>query len=232
MSVPSKWRARLADVQAHMPRMITPDGTDAPAIERSRLTRLVAHSSVPAEHLSQAVPGGFSLAGAHGSVLGQYFPEHRGIAIFRDTMAHPLSERHEVQHMVVHEIGHAADHMLNSAQFPDPRNLRMNTSGLKGRAEAMAENYADHHTGGAAPSHYDLKIHEGNRPVIDSFGGDQEINNYKSYRAYGEVPGVHEPPLEERMAGKTRAEKLAMMDAEEARWDSANWKPYLGKGGA
>jgi hypothetical protein len=201
MSVPPKWRERLASVRENMPPVVGKDGNPASALDRGRVESAFAHSTVPVEHLgyvkgvrqtraAQVAEARYSIGNREIEV-----PTPAGGSFKRDT---PMG-RVMFAGSLVHETGHAVDHNLNPVQFGMRRGQGAK-AGL-GRMEAVAENYALRHTAewGNESYHsaYDHAVltHEASKarggqgsPVIQSAFGKQGTATYKDFRKLGLTP--------------------------------------------
>lgn len=207
MTVPPKWRQRLADVRATMPAVEGKNGTPASGADRARVERELAHSTVPPEHLGYVRTIRQTRAARVNDA--SYLPEERAIEVptpagqsfRRDT----LRARAYFGGSLIHEYGHAVDHNLNPAEF-NKRSGR-GSKGFAGRREAVAENYADRHTARYGTerkySTYDqaVAVHEARKaqggqgnPTVNRLFGAQGITTYKDFRKLGLTPDDPVPP--------------------------------------
>lgn len=167
-------------------------GSPVAQADRASLARTLSKTSVPLEHLNgvqfmHVMPDMMSE-----TTMAQYFPQRRGMEVPR--MNGPdVHTRAQQARSVVHELGH---HVENTA------NARMSSMG---RAEAMAENYADTHlppvpvshagvtTNYRPPSGYDAHAKLKTDVWQQSWDptGEQNLARYEKTRARGTLPGEY-----------------------------------------
>jgi hypothetical protein len=196
MTVPPKWRERLASVRENMPPVTGKDGGPASDVDRQYAESVFTHSTVPPEHLGMV--NGIRLVPARGSGLGYYAPGSRTIDVptsAGESLRHrsdAQSNRRILSDTMVHELGHGVDHRLNPVQFNGRGKAEL------GRREAVASNYAERH---AWPSQgfstYDDAIHQHEvgvarggtgHPTIRSKFGKSGVDTYKDFRKLGLTP--------------------------------------------
>lgn len=188
MTVPPKWRDRRDAIKAAIPAVHSVQGDADPAYEHKRAAyELARNTTVPAEHLRGldflAVDRGL-IGKGH---MGEYTPGMNLIKLARgygDRESRTgdyrgYNKRRDITQTLTHEVGHHRDSMLNPSQFREASN---------GRAEAVAENYSEKHSG-RQESPYDRDVWM-SHPITQKYlGGRQGAEDYRAYRGAGLMPG-------------------------------------------
>lgn len=168
---------RMADIKAALPKVSGMHRPDAPSSHDERLgvVRAYAHSSVPVEDVSKV---SHVVTRTPGVAENEAYtePEERRIQLGASMAGTSVSR--SGQYALVHETGHVVG---------ATRNLRDAMFGNQGKAEAMAENYADTH---AIPhqSLYDAAT-PNKAAAGENLGWNyREYNSYKHHRQTGKMP--------------------------------------------
>jgi hypothetical protein len=197
MTVPPKWRERRDAIKAAMPEVTRPGYDDERAefspesdpAERHRMSYQVArNTSIPAEHLAGLSKIAADSEDVSVSNAGHYDPYAREIHLqgsmssagLRATPKTRLASRLDTLGTLTHEMGHHQHNMLNPVQFEWAR---------PGLNEAVAENYADRYTNSPRDSVYDQHVYMSNYSTQQYLGGAPGVQDYRSYRGAGKMPG-------------------------------------------